>query len=227
MRESVPDIDSVEWAWPVFRSDVFQLVAWGFQLARNEIQKKLLEDIIDPADIKLEVAITGLIRKGIREKLDEELPARFSCYSAHNEDPVDDQDLLGNERPRVDILIESGGSRPRIRYRIEAKRCARKAYNSKYTISWYAEGINSFVSGYYAQDSPEGGLLGLMQSDDAIYWTNELAAKLKEDNTLISLTELLDVDITSDLQNMSYSQHKRADNSVITLYHAFLDCITK
>src|SRR4051812_24075615 len=108
MNQPPPNIISTEWGWGSIRRDVFQLIAWGYQRMEKEIRQRSLEE-----------DITGLIRKGINEKLDEiddDLWPRFRVYSAHNEDPVDDHDTLGKKRPRVDVLIECGGSRPRIRY---------------------------------------------------------------------------------------------------------------
>jgi hypothetical protein len=124
MSLSPPDILSTKWGWENVRRDVFQLVAWGYQVARENIRARNLEE-----------DITGLIRKGINEKLDEELPPRFRYYSAHNEDPVDDNDTFGKDRPRVDILVECSGSSPRKRYRLEGKRCARGAN----PIGWYTK----------------------------------------------------------------------------------------
>jgi hypothetical protein len=162
MNQPPLNILSREWGWDNIRRDVFQLVVWRYRRKEKEIRQRSLEE-----------DITGLIRKGINETLDElddDSWPRFQFYSAHNEDPVDDHDRSGKKRPRVDVLIECTGSRPRKRYRLEAKRCARKKYNSKYNIDWYAQGITAFLIGLYAKDSPEGGLLGLMQSDDAKYW---------------------------------------------------------
>src|SRR5581483_10273559 len=192
--------------------------AWGYQRKEKEIRRRILEE-----------DITGLIRMGINETLDElddDLLPRFQFYSAHNEDPVDDHDTSGKKRPRVDVLIECSGSRPRKRYRFEAKRCARKRYKSKYSIEWYVQGIAAFLDGLYAKDAPEGGLLGLMQSDDAKYWKKELSTKLKNDASLCCQSVLSDVCPTTDLSDMAVSAHLRSDGSAIDLYHAFLDCIT-
>ena len=216
MNQSPLIILSHEWGWDNIRCDVFQLVAWGYQRKEKEIRQCHLEE-----------DITGLIRQGINETLDElddDLYSRFQLYCAHNEDPVDDHVMSGKKRPRVDILIECSGSRPRRRYRLEAKRCARKKYNSKYNIDWYAQGISAFLNGLYAKDSPEGGLLGLMQSDDAKYWKKELSTKLKNDASLCCQSLLSDVEPTPDLPNMTVSAHQRSDGSAIALYHVFLDC---
>lgn len=216
MNQSPPNILSHEWGWDNIRRDVFQLVAWGYRRKEKEIRQQRLEE-----------DITGLIRKGINETLDElddNLLPRFQLYSAHNEDPVDDHGTSGNKRRRVDVLIECSGSQPRTRYRLEAKRCARRKYKSKYNIDWYAQGISAFLNGLYAKDSPEGGLLGLMQSDDAKYWKNKLSTKLKNDASLCCQSLLSDVEPTPDLPDMTVSAHQRSDGSAIHLYHAFLDC---
>jgi hypothetical protein len=87
MNEPLPDILSVEWAWPSVREDVLQLIAWGFQGAQGQIRQ-----------LELEEDITGLIRKHINDKLDdEELPRRFRLYSAKGEDHVDDTGKLGKK----------------------------------------------------------------------------------------------------------------------------------
>jgi hypothetical protein len=216
MNQLPPNILSPEWGWDNIRGDVFQLIAWGYQRKEEEIRQ-----------LRKEEDITGLIRQGINEildELDDDLWPRFRLYSAHNEDPVDDHDALGKERPRVDVLIECAGSRPRKRYRLEAKRCARKKYKSKYTIDWYTQGIIAFLTGLYAKDLPEGGLLGLMQSDDAKHWKKELSTKLNNEPSLSCQLPLTDVHLTSDLPDMAISEHQRNDGSTIDLYHAFLDC---
>ena len=209
MKQSPPDILSSAWAWPAFRRDVFQLVAWGYQQQEAEIRQNHLEE-----------NITGLIRKGINEKLNEDLPPRFQNYFAANEDPVDDAGTLGKGRPIVDIVIESSGSRPRKRYRLEAKRCALNTH----PISWYVKGIAIFVDCVYAKHSPEAGVIGLVQSDMASRWTKKLSVKLNKDTSLASQTPLTDVTLDAGLPQMSVSLHQRKDGSSITLYHVFLDC---
>jgi hypothetical protein len=95
MNQPPLNILSPEWGWDNIRRDVFQLVAWGYRRKEKEIRQRSLEE-----------DITGLIRKGINETLDElddDSWPRFQFYSAHNEDPVDDHDTSGKKRPRVDF----------------------------------------------------------------------------------------------------------------------------
>jgi len=80
------------------------------------------------------------------------------------------------------------------------------------------------LNGLFAKDSPEGGLLGLMQSDDAKYWKKALSTKLKNDVSLSCQSSLSDVAPTPDLPDMTVSAHQRSDGSAIVLYHVFLDC---
>lgn len=216
MNQPPPNILSHEWGWDNIRRDVFQLVAWGYQRKEKEIRQRHLEE-----------DITGLLRMGINESLDElddDLLPRFQLYSAHNEDPVDDHGKSGKQRPRVDVLIECSGSLPRKRFRFEAKRCARRKFKGKYKIDWYVQGIGSFLNGQYAKDSSEGGLLGLMQSDDEKYWKNELSRKLKDDASLCCQSSLSAAESTPDLPGVTVSAHQRSDGSAIDLYHVFLDC---
>jgi len=73
MSQSPINILSSEWGWDNIRRDVFQLVAWGYQRKEKEIRQ-----------CRLEEDITGLIRQGINEALDElddDLYSRFQLYS--------------------------------------------------------------------------------------------------------------------------------------------------
>ena len=83
MNQPPLNILSHEWGWDNIRRDVFQLVAWGYQRKEKEIRQQYLEE-----------DITGLIRKGINEildELDDDLLPRFRLYFAHSDvDPTPD-----------------------------------------------------------------------------------------------------------------------------------------
>jgi hypothetical protein len=80
-------------------------------------------------------------------------------------------------------------------------------FNNKNTSDWRAEGIAEFVAGIYARYDPVAGMLGLMQSDEARYWKNELSAPLSKDIALDCKATMIDVGIVTDLPNMVVSQH--------------------
>ena len=202
------DILSPQWGWENFRQDVFQLVAWGYDMEEYRIRR-----------CSQETDITGLIRAGIRAKLNEELPPRSTLYSAMNEDPVDDDAALGKRRRRIDILIESAHNLPRMYYSLEAKRCARRTH----PIRWYTNGVECFVNRTYARDSPEAGLLGLFQTDDEAYWFGQLSNGTQAPG-LSCQSPLSRLDLECGLVGAAISRHQRTDGTSIVLTHAFLDC---
>ena len=176
MNKPLPDILSADWSWPNFRQDALQLLVWGYQRVEVDVRRRNLEE-----------DITGLISTGINAEFDDMDAAvyrYFKIYSVKNENPVNDTGKFGKQRPKVDILIECSSTQPRVRYHFEAKRCARKRFKSRYKIDWYAQGIAAFVAGQYAKEAPEAGMLGLIQSDTALYWKAELSAKLSQDFSL-------------------------------------------
>lgn len=202
VETSAETILSYEWGWSKFRRDVFQLLAWGYQDAKARIQQEHLEE-----------NITELLREAIDDRLqqDSSLPARFILYNAKNEDPISGTGRRGKARPKVDITIEHTGNRPYKRYRLEAKRCARK-YKSG--IKWYADGIKVYVQRTYAREAPEAAVVGLVQSDTPAHWKAQLQKTV----------QATDITVISDLSNMAVSTHHRDDGSLIDLYHVFLDC---
>ena len=211
MSEPTPEnFLSLEWGWDNVRFNVFQLLAWGYEIVESEIRQKHKEE-----------DITGLLRKGIREKLDNpSLPEYFRSYTPGNEDPVDDTGKYGSSRPKIDIMFECSGGLPRLRYCFEAKRCHRR----RYKMDWYSQGIQAFINRQYAKGATEGAMLGLVQSGTTAYWKSGLIAETAQNTALCCETSPTDVtDLV--LPDMTASIHRRNDGSLITLYHVFLDCV--
>lgn len=209
INSSAEVIVSPAWGWDNVRRDAFQLIAWGYQLAEVAIRQQHLEE-----------RITGLIRKGINQKLNDYPGPRFEIYVPLNEDPIDDTGELGKDRPLVDISIVCGRGAPRKTYRFEAKRCAK---NSN-PISWYTKGIEVYVNRTYARDAPEASVIGLVQTDTSVYWKTQLRKKTKQDQALHCKVHPADVEVVADLPGIVVSTHRREDHSLIDLYHVFLDC---
>ena len=120
----------------------------------------------------------------------------------------------------MDITIECNHPRPRRRYCLEAKRCC----HNTHPISWYLEGIPPFLSGQYAADAPEAGLLGLVQGDSPQYWKQRALNELEGQPALACDWVNADIVLTPDLPDMCASRHLRENETRVTLYHAFLDC---
>ena len=202
---------SQEWGWHSVRRDAFQLLAWGYADAQMRIRRE-----------HLEVNITGILSDAMENKLIHgQLPARFILYNVKEEAHVNNTGKLGINRSRLDIVVEHTGNRPYKKYVFEAKRCDR---GYKGDIKWYGEGINSFLTLDYAREAPEASVVGLVQTDTPEHWKNELIAHAANEHSLMCEVHPTDVDVVADLPGMVVSTHRRADASLIDLYHVFLDC---
>jgi hypothetical protein len=153
--------------WSSFRRDVFTLIWMGYsKLDCSNLNMSEEEDI------------TGELKQAIEKLFDEQdAPEWFNQYSVHEEPRIHRMDRKGKRRARLDIRFEHHQSRPRVHYEFEAKRlCKRKAEVGKY---FGKDGLEMFLSGEYARQWPEAGMLGYVQSEDPIHWAGKLAEKLK------------------------------------------------
>lgn len=193
-----------------FRKDAHQLIAWGYQDSLNLIQANLEEE-----------EITGFIGEAIEEKLnDPNTHKRFERYSLHIEKRIPWKGRTGKRQPRLDIMIEYSGSKPRAEYIFEAKRlCKGTNTIGKYTGK---DGMECFIDERYASQYPEAGMIGYIQSDDCSYWEKELNRKLDKDYN----NQLQSIKIIDSLPHEYFSKHERKSGRLITIYHIFLDyCI--
>ena len=101
-----------------FREDAHQLLAWGYQDARQ---------LITPD--REETEITGFVTEAIQARLSSaEIDECFDRYSLKDDNPVPGEGRTGKRRLKIDIIIESS-FRPRHKsrpwYTFEAKRLCR------------------------------------------------------------------------------------------------------
>ena len=200
-----------------FREDAHQLLAWGYQDARQQI-----------APGREETEITGFIVEAIQERLNSpEIDERFDRYAIMEDNPVPGENRTGKRRMRIDIIIESS-FRPRHklrpRYIFEAKRLRKPSH----PIGLYAgqEGLIRFIQGRYASDCPEVVMLGYVQTDTADRWIAELKKRFENDsaNQLLLTESLLQVTIHPDLKDEWSSHHDRPNSTPLIVFHLFLDC---
>ena len=201
-----------------FREDAHQLIAWGYQDARQLI-----------ACDQEETEITGFIAAAIQTRLSSvEIDERFDRYSLKEDNPIPGEKRTGKRRMRIDIIIESN-VRPRHKrrpwYTFEAKRLCRPSHPiGNYTGE---EGLIRFIRGRYAADFPEVVMLGYVQTDTINHWLAELTKRFETDsaNQLSVTQNLSQVIIHPDLINEWSSSHKRTNGTLLTVFHLFLDCI--
>jgi hypothetical protein len=200
-----------------FREDAHQLLAWGYQDARQLI-----------APDREETDITGFITEAIQARLSSSgIEERFDRYSLKDDHPIPGEGRTGKRKMRIDIIIESS-SRPRHKprpwYTFEAKRLCRPSH----PISNYVgqEGIIRFVQGRYAADCPEVAMLGYVQTDTISHWITELTKRLEPNsaNQLSITRKLSPVTVHPDLTDEWSSGHTRGNGTSLVIFHLFLDC---
>ncbi|MBD2276834.1 hypothetical protein [Aphanizomenon flos-aquae] len=214
MTQRQPDPNWITAYDSFFRRDAHQLLAWGYEDARTNINSTLEE-----------TEITGFIAEKIDKRFDDpDTPSRFQRYYLGEDKPITGEGRTGKSRRRLDLVIEWSGCQPRPKYVFEAKRLRKKGYSiSKYTGE---DGLQPFVAGTaYAAQYPEAAMIGYIQSDNYEYWIRELTRKFTESNNGLSIIqELTQIEVIASLPNELVSQHDRSTGSPITVYHILLDC---
>ena len=195
------------------RRHVHQLLEWGYIGARSDIKTEH-----DETDI------TGLIAEAIQHRLNTDAPPQYDRYSVADDTAEPGEGRTGKSRRRADIVVERTGSRPRLRYIIEAKRLRRGSHPlSKYLGS---EGLGRFVRGAYAPHALEAAMVAYVQSPYVKDWEAELSAAFggPERAELSVTTGLSSEVVVAGLPHSWVSTHSRPSGSEITVFHILLDC---
>lgn len=199
----------------VFRVHVHQLIAWGYEDSRSQIQPPNLE----------ETHITGYIAEAIKERLRApDCPNWCNQYFVNDDPPIPAPGKGGRSRPRPDIVIESNfKSRPEFYF--EAKRLRENGFGEgKYTG---AEGMGCFISGLYASRYDEVAMLGYVQSGTTSEWKRKVKAKIdKGAKALRLIPSQQEAKIIGAFSEEWASAHERNNlTRSITIYHILLQCI--
>lgn len=171
-----------------------------------------------------EPAITGELRKAMNGFLREMAAPDWADYfSVHDDPPVDDGARKGKHRNRIDIRVDSSMPRPGASFSFEAKRLARRFTVAKYLGD---EGLGSFLSGEYAREDDDAGMIGYVQDGDVTYWSAEVVAAIQKapEKHEVKGTESWKRRTFSDgPEHLFISAHLRtAVGRPITIYHTFL-----
>jgi hypothetical protein len=87
-----------------------------------------------------------------------------------------------------------------------------------------SEGLGEFISGAYAPESPFGGMLGYVQSDDCNYWATKISEKLKTEKQNVMLKDCWEKSGFKDIVHCYKTRHDRKNNlSEILIFHLLLD----
>ena len=199
----------------VFRRQVFELLRRGYErLDSPDFQDSEEEDI------------TGELIREIRNVVEDRSgPSWAQHYAIHDDPKINTHRRLGKRRLRLDIEFERTGVGKHPRYPFEAKRLSSQTH-AKMDKYLGADGLRQFLSGNYANEQDEAGMLGYVQSETPSCWAK------KAHDTFIKDTELLrlcfdgnwkHVDNLTNFDNCYRSKHNRSSvGKPITLFHVFL-----
>jgi hypothetical protein len=212
---SKPQTDDSNEYQKAFRKKVFTLLKMGY----DRLETISFNDAV-------EEDITGEITRNINEILVDRSSPRWVSYFAVHEDPrINVAGRRGKHRQRVDIEFERVCHGPRPRYSFEAKRLCT---NTHATMGEYmgSTGLGEFLSGNYARDKIEAGMLGYIQSDTPELWSTKALKTFKKEPEKIKACpdgNWTNVVIIDELPHCFRSKHHRiSEEDPITIYHTFL-----
>jgi hypothetical protein len=209
-----PKADDSKEYQKAFRVFVFKLLKMGY-------------DRLDAASLKdsEEEDITGEIVREINEILDDRgSPSWVRFFTVHEELRINEAGRRGKRRKRVDIEFEWVCHCPRPHYPFEAKRLCINTHPISEYVS--PSGLGEFLSGNYAQDRIEAGMIGYVQSDTPESWAAKAQKKFEKEPEIIQACSdgnWTNIKIISELGHCFRSKHHRStEKRPITLYHVFL-----
>jgi hypothetical protein len=204
--------------WSIYRQHIHTLLAWGYADSRNRVRAKHDEP-----------AITGFIAEAIQDRLDSpDSPLWCNQIAVKDDHPIPGGGRTGRKRWRPDLIFESVERRPRPQYHFEAKRLRKQQSINDYLGE---DGLQCFLSGRYAHESDEAGMLGYVQCDSISTWVKRLQLAIDQDyqnkNVFLSLPPQRSIQVVDAFPQEWLSKHDRYMGKSIFIHHLLLDyCIT-
>ncbi|UCE59250.1 MAG: hypothetical protein JSU63_17620 [Phycisphaerales bacterium] len=196
----------------VFRRQVHELLKLGY-------------DRLTPADCcaEQEETITGFLVEAIDGVLDCPSEDWMRFLSVHEDPRVHDQARKGKRRRRVDLRVDSSVSRARTRFSFEAKRLGKDHPVGEYLGQ---DGMGCFLSGAYARDDDQAGMLGYVQAGTPQQWVGRIRSALETDPSRYNMPELerfSSVEIVDGLNHTYRSNHDRPSvGRRVSIFHTLL-----
>jgi hypothetical protein len=153
-----------------FRCRCFQLIHTGY----SRLEPAALHDAEEPA-------VTGELVCAIQGAMDcADALEWYSQFAVHDNPPLNVSGKQGKNRPQADMEFEHTSSRPRFRYRIEAKWVGEHKTSLGSAKGYLGdEGIGCFLSGKYPADNQQAGMLAYVHSDDEVTWAEKIQAGIE------------------------------------------------
>ncbi|HEY1352160.1 MAG TPA: hypothetical protein VGF67_21290 [Ktedonobacteraceae bacterium] len=109
-------------------------------------------------------------------------------------------------------------------YHFEARRLRAQGSVNNYLG---ADGLGCFLSGKYASESDEAGMLGYVQCDDVDIWVTRLQSAIDQDsrnkNELLLLSPQRKMPVIDEFHQEWISRHSRETGRNIVIHHVLLD----
>lgn len=200
--------------WSVYRQHIHTLLAWGYANSRNRVQAR--HD---------ETAITGFIAEAIQDILDDlDSPPWCNQIVIKDDPPIPGGGRTGRKRWRPDLIFESVERRPRPKYHFEAKRLRKQQSINEYLGE---DGLQCFISGRYAHESDEAGMLGYVQCDSVNIWMEKLQVAINQDsqgkNELLLSSPPCNIQVVDAFPQEWMTRHGRHSGKSIVVHHIPLD----
>jgi hypothetical protein len=172
-----------------------------------------------------EDAITGELVRQMKSTIeDNDAPTWTQHYSVSEQVRSDAKGKLGKHRPIVDVELErhKRGKRPRLRF--EAKRLYAGSGVTDYVG---ADGLGSFLDGYYSRTHDEAGMLGYVQTRTDDYWAGKLGAKLIAPSCrIITGGDWKHLRIVAALPHTYQTIHSDLDGLPLFIFHVLLSFVS-
>lgn len=160
-----------------------------------------------------ETEITGELVKSIQAILEKEnSPPWVGFYSVHDDPPINRDGSFGKHRQRVDIKIERVLRGPRPKMQFEAKRLYNGTSVAKYLGK---EGLGCFLSGEYARESQEAGMLGYVQVDNESAWADKIKKRIEKNPKDYFINDNGEWNKTSIIPKLKYSYRTAHNRSQV------------
>ncbi len=171
-----------------------------------------------------ETVITGELVDAIRAVTEDPRSPRWVAhYECADDPPLTTPGRQGKRRRRVDIAFVRTQRGPRPRFQIESKRLHHKASLNDYLGQ---EGLGRILSGAYARQHPDAGMLGYVQVDKPADWANKLRQRLAGPGGKFAVRKdgaFGDVKLCPGLSYTYHSGHDRATlHRPVEVYHTLL-----
>jgi hypothetical protein len=172
-----------------------------------------------------EEAITGDLVGAMNDVVEQtDAPSWTSHLAVCENVPQNVGGHKGKRRPRIDIEILRAESGKRHRFGFEAKRL----HDRSDSVSVYlgVEGLGCFLSGQYAVEQAQAGMLGYVQAREPAAWLERISRKLgaeRETHRLLGSECCTRRTLCGTLECTFETRHQRDRNSApLSIFHTLL-----